>query len=421
MGSGVWEFGDLRLGEEAPPGDVPPPPLGHGVLSSLRIPEGEEEGGESLLQTDGTLGSSLLFSTPVSRSASQVDESAGEEDGSKVGLLLVVSPDVYCGGVIKSDGPTKWCTRARRDCTVKAHGQKVILKPTTYYIKCPKRTSQARLEPSLSAICGSIPNEDSRMEGKLATMDTWVSYIHSVIGHEVAATWAKARREAQAVTGFEVGGDEDSWEQVATPPRLNEFRREATLMKTPRRIELRQPPIGDTSPLPMDRDQAMQALADLTPTTNDVVLPTGDDLGKWLETMARDWSKVKDNFRVMSCILEDEKAASRFNFDKLSREMASLGCKVSLLDTRIGTNPLEGNGVVSVWEGIEGILSDGKLLRDAVVGLEEQYSDLEKLQTQLESALGEEKKERAQDKAILKISRLVSQIWLKTTAPIWEI
>jgi hypothetical protein len=279
MGSGVWEFGDLRLAEEAPPGGDPPP-LGHGVPSSLRIPEEGEEGGALLLQTDGTSGSSLLFSTPVSQSASQVEESAGEEDGSKVGLLLVVSPGVYCGGLIKSDGPTKWCTKAQGDCTVKAHGQKVILKPTTYYIKCPKRSSQARLEPSLSALCGSIPNEDNRMEGKLATMDTWVSYIHSVMGHELAATTNKARREAQSVTGFEMEEHDDSWEQVATPPRLNEFQREAMLMKTPRRIELRQPPIGDTSPLPMDRDQDIQALSDLSPATSDVLVPTGDVLNK---------------------------------------------------------------------------------------------------------------------------------------------
>jgi hypothetical protein len=361
---------------------------------------GEGDPGEFRPPSNGTSGSSPVFSTPVSRSASQAERDVGEENGSKVGLLLVVSPRLFCGGLIKSDGPKKWCTRGRELCSVKAHAQqKVNLEPATYYIMCP-RAGQARLAPCLDATCGSIPREDSDLEGKLATMSTWVAYIQSVVGHDEEVTSELARREIRVVTGLESrseGGD--SWEHILSPPRLNEFSREVLMMKTPRRIELRQAPIGDTTPIPMDRDQDMMDLGTLDPNPDDEPNPSAGTMGRWAETIARDWGSIKNNFLILTGVLEEEKAATHFNFKKLMEELASMGCKLSLLDTRIGKNLLEEEGVVSVWEGIEGVISEGQLFRETLLGLEGQHSEFEKQQSNMARGLVELRNGWISDKA----------------------
>lgn len=105
----------------------------------------------------------------------------------------------------------------------------------------------------MHATCGSIPIEDANLDGNVASVGTWVSYINSVVGHEEEITAGRERRDIWVVTGMDASSDvSDSWEHVRSPPRFDEFTREALHMKTPRRIELHQPPIGDTTPIATD-------------------------------------------------------------------------------------------------------------------------------------------------------------------------
>ena len=68
----------------------------------------------------GTSVESPVYSTPASRSASQADLDNGGASLSKVGLVLVRSPDEFCLGAIKGE-PKRWCTRLRGDCRTQRH------------------------------------------------------------------------------------------------------------------------------------------------------------------------------------------------------------------------------------------------------------------------------------------------------------
>ena len=59
-------------------------------------------------------------------------------------------------------------------------------------------------------------------------------------------------------------------------------------------------------------------------------------MGRWVETIARDWASIKNNFLILTGVLEEEKAAIHFNFKKLIEELAAMGCKLYLLDTHVG-------------------------------------------------------------------------------------
>ena len=61
---------------------------------------------------------SPAYATPLSRSGSQPDERAGSIRDS-VGLLFVREGTEYCRGVIKLDGPIKWCTKSPKVCAAR--------------------------------------------------------------------------------------------------------------------------------------------------------------------------------------------------------------------------------------------------------------------------------------------------------------
>ena len=79
----------------------------------------------------------------------------------------------------------------------------------------------------------------------------------------------------------------------------------------------------------------------------------------WGELMARNWGKLRRNSILLGKTVSQSKKLNEDNFETVEKEFRSLSRQLSLLDTRIGTNPTM-SGVVSVWESVEEILADKK-------------------------------------------------------------
>ena len=141
----------------------------------------------------GTSEESPVYATPASRSVSQADRDSGEASVSKVGLVVVHSPDEFCLGAIKGE-PKRWCTRSRAECKTQWHPfSRLNVEANTYYIRCP-RAGQARYEPSLSIMCQFITSEDdATIVYDLKPLDVWVTYLRTVLELE-----GRALREQRA-------------------------------------------------------------------------------------------------------------------------------------------------------------------------------------------------------------------------------
>jgi hypothetical protein len=96
-----------------------------------------------IVASDGTSGSSHVFSTPKSQATTQVGEDAGVRGLSKVGLFCVRDVDAICGGIVgkvdgDSGGAARFCTRLRGECRYSTHQEnKALIEDHTYYIKTP--------------------------------------------------------------------------------------------------------------------------------------------------------------------------------------------------------------------------------------------------------------------------------------------
>ena len=237
----------------------------------------------------GTSHVSSMFATPLSRAASQAPGKAGESSRVKVGLLLVRDTADYCRGKIKTAGAIKWCTKSPRECQTKGHERtKVILQDHHFYIKCPK-AGQARHEPALYAMSGSIPEkDDKKLDTSQRTTSVWISYIRMIQGHEAA----KAREKDQCpdvALGEEPTG---SWEQI-DPSSLDSFQHDEENFQTPARPTLRRLPRENDEPA---QELSLESLEELIPSPDELSDSVEDMLPRWTALMARDWPKVKSNF-----------------------------------------------------------------------------------------------------------------------------
>ena len=79
------------------------------------------------------------------------------------------------------------------------------------------------------------------------------------------------------------------------------------------------------------------------------ILP--EALPVWTETMAKNWLKVKGNFKLIGKLIEEIKGNNCYSFDTLAKEFGVLARKVAIVDTRIGENTTE-EGTWSVWEAV---------------------------------------------------------------------
>jgi hypothetical protein len=143
---------------------------------------------QPVIASDGTSGSSHVFSTPKSQVTTQVDDEEGGRGLSKVGLFCVCDARDVCGGVVgkvdgESGGAVRFCTRPRDECQYITHrDNKAMIDDQTYYIKTP-RAHTARLHPSLSMLCCQVPAEDNDadLEHRLQPMDVWVTYLNAIL------------------------------------------------------------------------------------------------------------------------------------------------------------------------------------------------------------------------------------------------
>lgn len=347
--SGVLEFGDVAFQANEARTTVPP--------------------------STGTSSSTSLFVTPTSQAASQVASVAGGATGSKVGLLLVRSIDVHCRGVIKGLGPIRFCTKDIGDCAIKSHERKVHIEEGRYYIRCVTH-GHARLEPSLDAMSDSIPEEDFMgLLDRTEPIEVWATFFRRVLGHEIAAAAAVARRGNMAMTGLEEASP-DSWTDVEPPvPGLMMFRKDAATWQTPAPLVLRRVTEQVLSPPPRDEELECDPISDLFPSPDELSGSRPEMLPRWIDTIINNWAKVAKNFKVIIGLIEDTKYYSKFNFDAMEKEFEIVARKIGLLDTRIGDNAFE-NGTLSLWEAMEHVKAEGQRLEGLMDCLDGQHAVL---------------------------------------------
>ena len=59
----------------------------------------------------------------MSQAVSQAGDDGGIPNGSKVGLMAVEDPELFCRGVVgsRTARPVQWCTHLAGECSVKSH------------------------------------------------------------------------------------------------------------------------------------------------------------------------------------------------------------------------------------------------------------------------------------------------------------
>jgi hypothetical protein len=175
--------------------------------------------------SDGTSGSSHVFSTPNSHATTQVGDGDGNRDLSKVGLFFVRDVDEICGGIVgkvdgNGGGAVRFCTRSVDECRYSTHREnKALIEDQTYYINTP-RAHTARLHPSLSMMCLQVPTEDddNDLENRLQPMDVWVTYINAINVHEALnLAGSLAAKEGTRQTFVVTGMEEEDVDSNITP------------------------------------------------------------------------------------------------------------------------------------------------------------------------------------------------------------
>ena len=122
------------------------------------------------------------------QAVSRTGNDGGVPDGSKVGLVAVEDPELFCRGVVGNRGarPVRWCTRPAGEYMVKSHEMsKVNLKERHLYMKCPKKLFQAGESPSQNGNSDSIPESDvESLLDRLEPIEVWASYMSAVRNHK---------------------------------------------------------------------------------------------------------------------------------------------------------------------------------------------------------------------------------------------
>jgi hypothetical protein len=94
--------------------------------------------------------------------------------------------------------------------------------------------------------------------------------------------------------------------------------------------------------------------------------------------MALNWNKVRANLRLLGKVVTDCKEAKRVGLGFVDQELSSIANKIALLDTRIGTNPTA-SGIVSVWEALEDVVFDGRVLEIKLMDVEKRQQVVERV------------------------------------------
>jgi hypothetical protein len=94
--------------------------------------------------------------------------------------------------------------------------------------------------------------------------------------------------------------------------------------------------------------------------------------------MASNWSKVRANLKGLVKAVTEGKETSRDGLDLLDQELSSIANKIALLDTRIGVNPTA-SGMVSVWEAVEDVVLDGRMLETKFTNVEKRQNNVERV------------------------------------------
>jgi hypothetical protein len=263
-----------------------------------------------IVASDGTSGSSHVFSTPKSQATTQVGDDSGGRDLSKVGLLCVRDVDDICRGVVgKLDGDgggaAQFCTRPFGECRYGTHREnKAMIEDQTYYIKTP-RVFTARLNPSLSMMCMHVPTEDddTRLEDRLQPMDVWVTYINAINAHESLNRASQtAAKDAYAKTGLEEEDAESSrsptdstWVRVFAPS-LSTFVRDVAGLKTPGRPLKRRSVVTEDVDAMSDqwlRQWQLHDVNSIDPEPNPERARVRPELlNEWIELMVQNWNNV---------------------------------------------------------------------------------------------------------------------------------
>jgi hypothetical protein len=164
---------------------------------------------------------------------------------------------------------------------------------------------------------------------------------------------------------------------LGTTASIDLFGQAAANIQTPGRVNLKRPPVvgnAAVAPIPADGNFNVSVLDDLFPDPEEIQEATEDMIPRWGETMARNWSRIKDNFLVMGNMIEDGKEASLYNFDIVEKEFATISRQIAHLDTRIGVNTASA-GEASVWEALDRLLQEGRKLQHEVGSLAERQGD----------------------------------------------
>jgi hypothetical protein len=118
------------------------------LFTGIRLDDDQDNSEEvvprrPILASDGTSGSSHVFSMPKSQATTQVEEDKDSRGLSKVGLFYVCNVDDICGGVVgkvngESGGAACFCTCLHGDCRYVTHREnKALIEDQTYCINTP--------------------------------------------------------------------------------------------------------------------------------------------------------------------------------------------------------------------------------------------------------------------------------------------
>ena len=210
-------------------------------------------------------------------------------------------------------------------------------------------------------MCRFITSEDdATIIYELKPLDVWVTYFCTVLDLEGRAVREQQIRLTSARTGLEDTSTEDSsWQQVRAPA-VALYEEDGNMIKTPHRLGLQKRSSEESSPaFGLIHETGTQILEDLVPGVFETSPGTQAELSSfWITKMAEGWPLIKQNFAALEARLKRAKDNAYYNFEASERAINSVGRKLALLDTRIGTND-SGPEIVSLWEAIEELTMKG--------------------------------------------------------------
>jgi hypothetical protein len=155
------------------------------------------------------------------------------------------------------------------------------------------------------------------------------------------------------------------------------FVRDVAALKTPGRPVRRRIAAVDGDVMTDEDNWVFSEIEGLDPEPSPGLMEHQPELrSTWTEQMTSNWNKVRANLKGLSKAVTDCQEGSREGLEVVDQELSSIANKIALLDTRIGVNPTA-SGIVSVWEAVEDVVLDGRML-------ETKFTDVEKRQTDVE-------------------------------------